>query len=357
MDSGTHYLPPTTYHLKFYMTLPSPQQINSLLSDPDRARLEALAGEARSLTRQYFGRAVGLYTPLYLSNYCASHCVYCGFHSHNSIVRVKLTPDEIDAEMQAIKRTGIQNILLLTGESPQATPLAYLKEAVTQAKEYFQGISLEVYPMGEADYRELYTAGADGVAIYQETYDHARYAEVHLGGQKRDYDFRRQTPERVARAGLRQISLGILLGLGPLAEDLAALYGHLREMEKVHPGVEYSLSFPRLRTVKAERFVQNPVSDITFVKILCLTRTLFPRVGINLSTRESAIFRNKALELSATRISVGSKTAVKGYSSNEVIGDPQFDIDDDRPTAEIIQYLKEHDFDPVFTDWRRIENK
>ena len=344
----------------------STDKIADILNDPSRERLEELAQQAAGLTRQYFGRAIGLYMPLYLSNYCASHCVYCGFHSHHKIARVKLDATQINTELKAIAATGVRNILLLTGESPQATPLDYLVGAVTLAKKYFQGIALEIYPLSEEDYHALYRAGADGVTIYQETYDRARYAEVHLGGQKRDYDFRFNAPSRITRAGMRQISLGILLGLGPLAADLHALYSHLREMETEFPGVEYSLSFPRLRTIKAKAFAGTPIDDVTFVKILCLTRILFPRVGINLSTRESAAFRNRALELCVTRISVGSRTTVGGYkdpNDNDTQSDltetgaPQFDISDERSAAETIAYLKDHGFDPVFTDWRRIANE
>ncbi len=334
----------------------TPDQIRVLLNDPDRTHLEHLAEHAARLTRQYFGRAMGLYMPLYLSNYCSSHCVYCGFHSHHKITRMKLTVEEMAVEMQAIARTGVQNILLLTGESPQATPLPYLIDAVTCAKKYFQGISLEIYPLPEEGYRALYQAGADGVTIYQETYDRARYSEVHLGGEKKNYDFRREAPMRIARAGMRQISLGALLGLGPVAEDLASLYAHLREMEKAFPGVEYSLSFPRLRTIKAQEFAASSVDDITFVKILCLTRTLFPRVGINLSTRETTALRNQLIGLCVTKVSIGSKTSVGGYLEDATARDPQFDVADDRSAAEMIQYLKDHNFDPVFTDWRRIEN-
>jgi 2-iminoacetate synthase len=208
----------------------TPDKIRTILEDTDRGHLENLAQQAVYLTRQYFGRAMGLYMPLYLSNYCASHCVYCGFHSQHKITRMKLSLEQMDIEMQAIARTGVQNILLLTGESPQATPPTYLVDAVTCAKKYFQGILLEIYPMTEEEYRALYRAGADGVTIYQETYDRKRYAEVHLAGQKMNYDFRRDAPRRIASAGMRQISLGALLGLGPLAEDLAALYAHLREL-------------------------------------------------------------------------------------------------------------------------------
>jgi len=334
----------------------TPDKIRALLEDTDRGHLETLAKNAAQMTRQYFGRAMGLYTPLYLSNYCASHCVYCGFHSHHKIARIKLSVEEMDIEMQAVARTGVQNILLLTGESPQATPLAYLVDAVTCAKKYFQGISLEIYPMAEEDYRALYHAGADGVTIYQETYDRKRYGEVHLAGQKKDYDFRRNAPRRIAKAGLRQIALGALLGLGPLAEDLAALYAHLRELEKEFPGVEYSLSFPRLRTIKSQEFAASNVDDAAFVKILCLTRALFPRVGINLSTRETAALRNRLIGLCVTKVSIGSKTSVGGYLEGSTDRDPQFDVADNRSAAEMIQYLKDHDFDPVFTDWRRIEN-
>ncbi len=332
------------------------KHIRAFLNDPSRERLEALAQVAARITRQNFGRAISLYAPLYISNFCASHCVYCGFHSHNKIKRVKLTPPKINTELEAIARTGIRNILILTGESPKVTPVPYLKEAVEIAKKYFQGISLEVYPMSEEEYRELFLAGADGVTIYQETYDRKRYAEVHLSGQKKDYDFRRGAPKRIAKAGMRQISLGVLLGLGPLAEDLTALYAHLRELERVYPGVEYSLSFPRLRPIKSKTFTASGVDDVTFTKILCLTRVLFPRIGMNLSTRETAEFRNQALKLSITKISAGSKTTVGGYVDGDEYNDPQFDVHDPRSTAEVVQYLKSNDFDPVFTDWRRIEN-
>jgi 2-iminoacetate synthase len=331
-------------------------KIQQILDDKDPQHLETLAQQAQRLTRQYFGRAIGLYTPLYLSNYCASHCTYCGFHSQHKIRRIKLTLDEIKTEMRAIAATGVQNILLLTGESPQATPLNYLIDAVKCAKGFFQGISLEVYPMTTEEYRALYEAGADGVTIYQETYDRARYAQVHLAGQKRDYDFRYRAPERIAQAGMRQISIGALLGLGPIEQDLTALYDHLHTLEKKFPGVEYSLSFPRLRTIKAQAFAVSTIDDATFVKILCLTRTLFPRAGINLSTRETAELRNRLLELCVTRVSVGSRTGVGGYHDPAAGTDPQFDVADERSTAEMIQYLKDHNMDPVFTDWRRIAN-
>ncbi|HSV43135.1 MAG TPA: 2-iminoacetate synthase ThiH, partial [Candidatus Bathyarchaeia archaeon] len=245
-----------------------------------------------------------------------------------------------------------------TGESYEVTPLSYLLEAVEICKEFFPHIGLEIHPLEEDEYRKLFCAGADSVTIYQETYDRERYAEVHLAGKKRDYDFRCHTPERAARAGMRRISLGILLGLSDVAEDLFALFSHLKHMEKHFPGVDYSLSFPRLRKIKGRDFALCDVDDIAFIKIICLARIFFPRLGINLSTREKPRLRDHAIELGVTRLSAGSNTSVGGYSLEAPEEqDPQFDIADDRSLEEIRAMLKEKNFDPVLTDWRRIENK
>jgi 2-iminoacetate synthase len=333
------------------------QQIKDILNDTRPESVEDLAQEAAKITRQQFGRAVGLYGPLYLSNFCSSHCTYCGFHSQNKIQRMKLSPDDYRKEMKHIHAKGIRNILMLTGESYKHTPVAYLKEAALIASEYFQGIALEVHPMETSDYKELFEAGVDGITVYQETYDRARYAQVHLSGFKKDYDFRYATPRRAAEAGMRQISLGILLGLSDAADDVFALYQHLRELESSFPGVEYSVSFPRLRTVKTETLASCDVDDVRFVKIIALTRVLFPRVGINLSTRETPKLRDHLLEIAITRMSAGSNTSVGGYTLlEEKEQDPQFDIKDERSVEEIVQLLKSKGFDPVFTDWRHITN-
>jgi len=333
------------------------QQIKNILSDTLPESLEELAQQASQLTRRQFGRAISLYGPLYLSNFCSSHCTYCGFHSQNKIQRMKLEPEQYRKEMQFIHAEGIRNILMLTGESYKHTPVSYLKEAAQIASEYFQGIALEVHPMETAEYKELFTAGVDGIAVYQETYDRARYAQVHLSGYKKDYDFRYATPARAAEAGMRQISLGILLGLSDVANDVYALYQHLRELEKSFPGVEYSVSFPRLRTVKTESLAVCDVDDVQFVKIIALTRILFPRVGINLSTREEPQLRDHLLEIGITRMSAGSNTSVGGYTLlEEEKQDPQFDIKDERSVDEIVKLLKTKNFDPIFTDWRHIEN-
>jgi 2-iminoacetate synthase len=335
-------------------------EIKDILNNPDPVFLEALARRAKALKEQYFGRTIGLYAPLYLSNYCSSHCTYCGFHSHNRIKRFKLTAEQMRKEMTYLADSGIENILLLTGESYRATPLSYLIEAATVAKEFFPSISMEVHPMDERDYRELFTAGTDGITVYQETYDEDRYHDVHISGKKADYNYRRGTPERAAKAGIRNIAMGILLGLSnKLVEDLFALYEHVRYMEKHYPGVEYSLSFPRFQPIKGEDFAKSViVDDKTFIKIICLTRILFPRIGINLSTREHPFLRDHILELGVTKMSAGSNTSVGGYTlKSKEEQDPQFDIQDDRTIGEIVSVLKAKNLDPVFTDWRRIENE
>jgi 2-iminoacetate synthase len=337
----------------------TPEEIKATLNDNNPQRTESLAQESKQLTEQYFGRTISLYAPLYLSNFCSSECTYCGFRSKYRIERFKLTPEQTHAEMKFLAGEGIENVLLLTGESYKVTPTSYLKEAVEIAKQYFPSIALEVHPMDETDYRELFESGVDGVTVYQETYDRRRYKEVHLSGLKADYDYRYGTPERAAAAGMRQISTGILLGLSDdLSADLFELYKHLRYMERTFPGVEYSVSFPRLRTIKDQEFARCDIDDLTFVKIICLTRTLFPRVGINLSTRERPELRDKILELGVTRMSAGSNTSVGGYTLKAPESqDPQFDIEDTRTVADVVRMLKTRGFDPVFTDWRRIENK
>jgi len=332
-------------------------EIQNILNDHDPKKLESLAQESAQLTRQYFGRAISLFAPLYLSNYCSSHCTYCGFNSHNRIERIKLKPEQMHAEMKHVADTGIENILLLTGESYKATPVSYLIEAANIAKQYFTGISLEVHPMETHEYAELFKNGVDGITVYQETYDRKRYKEVHISGKKSDYAFRYATPERAAKGGIRHLAIGILLGLSDVAHDLMGLYEHLRHMEKNYPGVEYSVSFPRLRTIKGRDFALCNVDDKMFIKIVCLTRILFPRVGITLSTRETSQLRNNALELGFTRMSAGSNTSVGGYTiKEEAEQDPQFDIEDTRSVSEIVKLLKDKDFDPVFTDWRPIGN-
>lgn len=332
--------------------------IQSILNEDRREKIEELALQSKKITEQYFGRTISLYAPLYLSNFCSSHCTYCGFHSKNRINRFKLTPAQMRQEMLFVAEQGIENILMLTGESYAVTPLSYLEKAIKIARHYFPNIALEVHPMEEDQYRELFEAGVDGITVYQETYDRSVYKRVHLSGIKADYDFRYHAPARAAAGGMRTISMGILLGLADVSADLLALYQHLQFMEKNYPGVEYSLSFPRLQPVKDVDFAQSTIDDKTFLKIICMTRILFPRVGINLSTREKPRLRDSLLELGITRMSAGSNTSVGGYTLlSKDDQDPQFDIEDNRDVRQIVELLRKKDFDPVFTDWRRIPHE
>jgi 2-iminoacetate synthase len=284
--------------------------------------------------------------------------VYCGFHASLAIPRRKLDEQEIEAECQALARTGIQSILLLTGESRKHTPPEYLETAIKIAKKHFASIALEVYPLETAEYARLNTAGCDGITVFQETYNQARYKILHPAGQKKDYAYRYQTPRRASLGGMRQITLGVLLGLADWRQDILALYEHLRALEKEFPGVDYTLSFPRLREAYDYKEKAYLVSDADLTKIICATRLFFPRVGLNLSTRESAAFRDKAVHFGVTKISAGSSTAVGGYVVPDtevpqgIRNAAQFAVNDERSVAEVQAMLERQGFDPVFTDWR-----
>lgn len=332
------------------------KEFKEILENDDPVFIEGLAQKARDITIQNFGRAISLYAPLYLSNFCDNHCVYCGYNRNKTIKRNKLTLEEMHKEMKKVSASGIQNILLLTGESRKMTPLDYLIKAVNAAKEYFPGISLEVYPLEVDEYRDLFLAGVDGVTIYQETYHKEQYKMLHIAGKKKDYNYRFEAPERIAQSGIRMINMGVLLGLTEVSEDILHLFSHLEWMEKNYPGVEYTLSFPRLIPLNKSWFEYFEITDIILIKLICLTRILFPRVGINLSTRERSYIRDHALPLGITKISAASKTSVGGYTLS---GDkePQFNVMDTRSVEKIVTVLKQKGFDPVFTDWRRIPNE
>lgn len=329
-----------------------------IFNSDDRVLLEEMAAAARGLTRQYFGRTVSLYAPLYIANYCQNECVYCGFHaSQGSIPRSKLSLGEIDRECSALASTGIRSCLILTGESRLHSPPHYIRQAVEIAGRYFPYVALEVYPLEEGDYRELYIAGVDGVTLYQETYDRRRYDELHLAGPKKDYDYRVDTPDRIARAGVRQISLGVLLGLTDWRVDIIKLFEHVRSLERKYPGVEFSLAFPRLRRVADDEHSYFEVSDRDMLKIITAARLVFPRSGISMSTRETPDFRDRIIEFGITKMSAGSSTRVGGYVDVATdYEDGQFRVYDSRSVDRIKAMLSEKGYDPVITDWRNIVN-
>jgi 2-iminoacetate synthase len=334
--------------------------LDAVFRSEDRGLLEELARAARDVTQQNFGKVVSLYAPLYISNYCQNRCVYCGFNAGRAeVARKKLTLAEIEAECAALAGTGIRSILMLTGESRLHSPPSYIAEAVGIAARHFPNVALEVYAMETEEYRQMYHSGVDGVTMFQETYDRKRYGELHLAGPKMDYDYRVNAPERMALGGIRHIGMGALLGLADWRIEVRNLFRHVRYLEKKYPGVEYTLSFPRIRPVARDDRRYFPVSDLDMVKIVAVGRLLFPRAGINLSTRETAEFRDRIVRIGVTKMSAGSVTSVGGYAahdSHESL-DGQFEVHDRRNVAEIKTMLKSAGFDPVVTDWRNIVNE
>lgn len=326
----------------------------ALLSPAALPFLEDMAQKAKALTRRQFGNAVGLYTPLYLANYCVNECTYCGFNCKNHIHRATLTTEEIRAEFEAIARTGLREILLLTGEAPARASLTYIGEAVALAKEYFSTIGLEVYPMNTDDYAFLQRQGADFVSVYQETYDPVKYAEVHLSGPKRDFSYRFLAQERALLGGMRGVGVGALLGLGSFRQDAFAAGLHAQFLQQKYPHAEVSFSVPRLRPyVNHAEHHANDVRETQLLQVMLAYRLLLPFAGINISTRERAGFRDHVVGMVATRISAGVKTSVGGHEDAEK-GDAQFEISDPRSVEEIRAMLREKGLQEVFTDYLRL---
>lgn len=329
----------------------SEKDLLNLLSPAAEPMLEEMAQKARLVTRQYFGSTISLYAPLYISDYCANHCTYCGFNTSTDFRRTKLTVAEIEQEAKAIADTGIRHILVLTGEAPAKTPMSYLVEAVTVMKQYFSSIALEMFPMDEAAYRELNAAGADSLTVYQEVYNREIYREVHPKGKKADYAWRLNTPERGARAGLRAVNIGTLFGLGePRAEAFMAGL-HARYLEREFPHVETSLSLPRMTKAAGGIAPKHILSDMGFVQTMLAWRLFMPRLGITISTRESAAFRDRLIHLGATRFSAGSRTDVGGYAKQDPDATVQFEVTDTRSVAEVTRMIKDSGYQPVFKDW------
>lgn len=326
----------------------------TLLSPAATSRLEQIARKAHQLTTQYFGRTIQLYIPLYISNYCTNECVYCGFHRGNDIERRRLTLEEIDTEARSIAATGMQHVLLLTGEAPGVTPLDYLVEAVGLLKGYFASVAIEIFPMDEADYRSLKAAGVDGLTLYQEVYDQARYAQVHISGRKTDYRYRLDGPERGARAGFRMVNIGPLIGLGEIRSEVFFSGLHARYLDDTFLETEVSLSLPRMNPAEGDYTAEFEADDTTFVQFMTALRCFLPRAGINVSTRESDFFRDHLIRLGATRFSAGSCTGVGGYTEEDRSGTAQFEITDRRSVAEVVQAIRDHGYQPVYKDWDRI---
>ncbi len=312
--------------------------------------LEEMAGPANESATRYFGRNILLYTPLYLSNYCVNQCLYCGFNVTHRINRQKLDLEEIREEALTIAQTGLQHILILTGESRQHTPVAYIREAVSLLKEYFASISLEIYPLETAEYAELIAAGADGLTIYQEVYDEDVYQKLHPQGPKQNYQFRLETPERSGQAGMRTINIGPLLGLANWRTEAFWAGMHCFYLQKKFPEVELSISLPRLRPHYGGYEPDFPVSDRELVQIILALRLFLPRVGITISTREKATLRDNLIPLGVTKMSAGSSTRVGGHTPYQE-GTGQFEIADQRTVPQMQEVLAAKGYKAIFKDW------
>ncbi|OPY88413.1 MAG: 2-iminoacetate synthase [Syntrophaceae bacterium PtaU1.Bin231] len=330
-----------------------PEELLALLSPAAGPFLEPMAQRAHEATLRFFGRTIQIYAPIYVSDFCENSCIYCGFNAQNRIRRRRLSLEEVDREAACLSASGVRHILLLTGESRKMSPAGYLRDCISVLKGYFSAVAIEVYPLSESEYADLVSAGADGLTIYQETYDEARYEAVHPAGPKRDFRFRLDAPERGARGGMRQVSIGALLGLSDFWRTEAFLTGlHARYLQDRYPDVEIGVSLPRLRPHAGSCATASAVTDRNMVQILLALRLFLPRLGIFVSTRESPRFRENLVPLGITRMSAGSSTRVGGYTMPVDPGmAPQFEIADHRSVAEIVAVIREKGYDPVMKDW------
>ncbi|MFI5182471.1 MAG: 2-iminoacetate synthase ThiH [Thermoanaerobaculia bacterium] len=329
----------------------SPDGFRALLSPAAGPVLERAAGCAHALTVQHFGRVILLYTPLYLSNFCGNACRYCGFAAANPIKRSRLTMPEVEEEARLIGAMGFHHVLVLTGDSRMMSPVEYIGDCVEILRNHFSSIAIEVYALETAEYAQLVDAGVDSLTIYQETYDRGRYAEVHPGGPKRNYRFRLEAPERACKAGVRSVNLGVLLGLGDWRRDVFLLGLHADYLQRLHPDVEVSISLPRLRPHRGSFEPECEVTDREFASALVALRLFLPRVGITISTRESATLRDHLIPLGVTTMSAGSSTSVRGHLDPSA-EPPQFDISDRRDVPAVRRAIEAAGYKAIFKDWQ-----
>ena len=331
----------------------SVDDFKALLSQAASDLIEEMALKAKEEREKHFGNSVYLFTPLYISNYCENYCIYCGFNSHNKIKRAKLNIDEIEREMQAIQATGLEEILILTGESRKMSDVKYIGEAYKLARKYFKMTGLEVYPMNTEEYRYLQKCGADYITVFQETYNPDKYKELHLQGHKRIFPYRFNAQERALKGGMRGTAFAALLGLDDFRKDAFATGLHAYLLQRKYPYAEISFSCPRLRPIINNNKI-NPkdVHEKQLLQVILACRIFMPYAGITISTRERADFRDNILSLAATKISAGVSTGI-GSHNNDVKdkGDNQFIIADDRNVNEVYNAVKAKGLQPVMNDY------
>jgi 2-iminoacetate synthase len=326
------------------------EDFKALISPAAAPYLEEMAQLSRRLTQQRFGNTMQLYIPLYLSNECQNICTYCGFSLDNKISRKTLNREEIMQEVAVIKAMGYDHVLLVTGEANQTVGTDYFEEALQLIRPHFANISMEVQPMDEADYARLIPLGLHAVLVYQETYHQADYKLHHPKGRKSNFDYRIDTPDRLGKAGIHKIGLGVLIGLEDWRTDSFFTALHLQYLERTYWQTKYSISFPRLRPCSGGLPPKVIMSDRELVQLICAYRLLDQEVELSLSTRETPHFRDHVIRLGITAISAGSKTNPGGYAA-AVSSLEQFEISDDRSPAHISHMLRTQGYEPVWKDW------
>jgi 2-iminoacetate synthase len=345
-----------------------------LLSPAADQCLEELGRRSQALTRRRFGKVIRLFAPLYLSNECVNNCKYCGFSRDNPILRVTLTVEEVLREAHALKGQGFRNVLLVSGEHPKFVSNGYVADCVRALHAEFPSVSLEIGPMETEDYKPLVAAGADGLVVYQETYDRPLYADIHTSGPKRNFNWRLETPERGYAAGFRRLGIGALYGFGDWRHEAICLAAHAAYLLRHCWKAQLTLSLPRLRPCAGEFQPVAPLPDRALAQLICALRLFLPDAGLVLSTREPAQLRNGLIPLGVTLISAGSHTEPGGYTGagqqnlhytkgGRIVGGAetalervggatgQFEIADQRSSAEVAVVLQDMGYEPVWKDW------
>ena len=326
-----------------------------LLSPAAESFLEDLAKKAKAVRTRYFGNSVYLFTPLYISNYCDNLCVYCGFNCKNQIHRAKLDEEGIEEELKNIAKTGLQDILILTGESERHSPISYIGRACELAKKYFKVVGVEIYPANVDDYTYLRECGCDYVTVFQETYNWENYKTLHLLGNKSIFPYRLETQERALRGGMRGVGLAALLGLDDFRKDAFATALHAHLLQRAYPHGEISISCPRLRPIVNDETINaGDVGEAQLLQVILAYRLFLPYANITISTRETARFRNGVLPLAATKMSAGVSTGIGEHSSEkkqQEEGDAQFEIADSRTVAEAMEDVKALGMQVVMSDY------
>lgn len=328
------------------------EDFKALISPAAATYLEPMARISQALTQKRFGKTIQLYIPLYLSNECTNICTYCGFSLDNKVRRKTLTEPEIMKEVAAIKSLGYDHVLLVTGEANQTVHVDYFGKVLNLIRPHFSQISMEVQPLDEEEYVALIPKGLDAVLIYQETYHREDYRKHHPKGKKSNFNYRLETPDRLGRAGIHKMGLGVLIGLEDWRTDSFFTTLHLDYLEKTYWQTKYSLSFPRLRPFSGGLEPKVVMSDKELVQLICAYRLFNGEVEISLSTRESEKFRNHCIALGITSISAGSKTNPGGYAV-EPESLEQFEISDERSPEIMAAMIRSKGYEPVWKDWDR----